>query len=296
MTGTLFYAYYNEFGWSRGFYYAVNVGYNIGWSTPSMTEDDNSKIFSIFYLISGTIGLAVVVVHIAGVFLTSKDKWYTTYLKMTRALKDELSTWEQIQWWYEQHQFSANMTIILIILIVFGVVFSCIIIGWNAVDGFYFTLATLSTAGLDSLPEDSTPEWMFGVIGIYAAIGIIVQMVVVFYLAAAYLQAYHHKRAEKAIKEKLSEEELRALREMGLENDVTVIDKHEFLLLMIVRLRLIDTEMITHINTRFDELDTMRMHKISIATLLSNFTSEEDIFDFNLPVLNNESSPLLSSR
>ena len=301
LTGVLFYTYYDNFGWSKGLFYAVNVGYNVGWSTPTMEEDENSKIFSIFYLTSGAIGLAVTVVHIAGIFFRSKDKWYTIYLKTTTALRNELSTWEYIQFWYEQHQFSINMSILLVVFIVFGVVFTCIVIGWDVVDGVYFTLASLCSAGLDSLPDDSTPEWVYGVIGAYAAIGIIIQMIVVFYLAGAYLQSYHHKRAEKAINEKLSEEELRALREMGLEDEATVIDRHEFLLLMIVRLRLIDTEMIAHINQRFDELDTMRMHKISIATLLG--TSEEDIFDISLSSMgnaangrNSERSPLMSNN
>lgn len=294
LTGTLFYAYYDEFGWSRGIYYAVNVGYSIGWSSTNMIEDENSKIFSIFYLISGVVGLAVIVVYIAGIFLTSKDKWYTSYLKATIALRNELTTWEYIEWWYDQHQFTINMTALLLVFIVFGVTFSCIYIGWDIVDGIYFTLATLSTAGLNSLPDGDTPDWMYGVIGVYAAIGVIIQMIVVFYLAGAYLQVYHHNRAEKAINEKLSEEELRALREMGLEDEATVIDRHEFLLLMIVRLGLIDTEMIAHINQRFDDLDTMRMHKISIATLLG--TSEEDIFDISLAAVSNsnERSPLVS--
>ena len=257
-----------------------------------MVEDENSKIFSIFYLTSGVIFLAVIVVYIAGIFLTSRDKWYTSYLKTSVALRNELTTWEYIEWWYNHHQFTIHITLLLIAFIIFGVTFSCIYIKWDVVNGVYFTLATLSTGGLNSIP-DGSPEWIYGIIGIYAAIGIIIQMIVVFYLASAYLQTYHHNRAEKAINEKISEEELRALREMGLEDEATVIDRHEFLLLMVVRLGLIDTEMITHINQKFDELDTMRMHKISIATLLG--TSEEDIFDISLASVTNERTALTSN-
>ena len=254
-----------------------------------MVEDENSKIFSIFYLISGVIGLAVIVVYIAGVYLTTRDKWYTAYLKTSIAMRNELTTWEYFEWWYHYHQFTIHITLLLIAFIIFGVAFSCVYVGWDVVNGVYFTLATLSTAGLNSIPDDSA-DWIYGVVGIFAAIGIIIQMIVVFYLASAYLQYYHHNRAQKAINEKISEEELRALREMGLEDEATVIDRHEFLLLMIVRLGLIDTEMIAHINKKFDELDTMRMHKISIATLLG--TSEEDIFDISLASVTNERTAL----
>ena len=47
LVGTIFYANKTDFGWAKGFYMAVNVGYSIGWGYP---VEPNDKViwFSIF--------------------------------------------------------------------------------------------------------------------------------------------------------------------------------------------------------------------------------------------------------
>ena len=50
--GTVFYALRDGFGWEKGLYMAVNVGYSIGWGYP-LDPDLTSEWFSTFYLFIG---------------------------------------------------------------------------------------------------------------------------------------------------------------------------------------------------------------------------------------------------
>ena len=63
LVGTSFYAVSEGYGWSKGHFYAVNVGLNIGWNWDE-EESDGSKTFSIFYFLTGYTALALFVVFI----------------------------------------------------------------------------------------------------------------------------------------------------------------------------------------------------------------------------------------
>jgi len=154
----------------------------------------------------------------------------------------------------------------------------------------YFTTATLCSAGLNPIPDNS-PEWIYGLVGAYAAIGVILQLIVVYNLVSSVLQETNQNKADKLINEKIHEDELEALREIGLEDEATVIDKHEYLALMLVRLGLVDTEMINHIHQKFDNLDAAKTNKLSIAKLLGGI-SEDSSSEVSLGSTTDETSPL----
>ena len=56
LLGTVTYAYANENQWREGFYMAVSIGNCIGFGNP-VEINDSVKIFSIFYLLSGCVGI-----------------------------------------------------------------------------------------------------------------------------------------------------------------------------------------------------------------------------------------------
>ena len=66
-----------------------------------------------------------------------------------------------------------------------GVIWSCLVLDWNVLDGFYFALSSLSAGGMFSIP-DGTAEYVYGVAGIYTAVGIPL-MVLAFGLAASFV-------------------------------------------------------------------------------------------------------------
>lgn len=74
LVGTVFYTYYDEFGWQMGFYMAINVGYSIGWGYP-LDPNEGSEWFSVCYIIFGaTIALAGVVFLIR-LSLENRKSW-----------------------------------------------------------------------------------------------------------------------------------------------------------------------------------------------------------------------------
>jgi hypothetical protein len=56
--GTAFYGTVDFDGnYAKGFYYAVNVGYSIGWGVLH-DQTDSSKLFSVFYLVIGATAIS----------------------------------------------------------------------------------------------------------------------------------------------------------------------------------------------------------------------------------------------
>lgn len=81
LTGTLFYSYQLNVGWSKGFYMAVNVGYSIGWGDISETTNPNSQWFSILFVLCGSSFVAAALGFFAQSIVDDKDNWYTNELQ-----------------------------------------------------------------------------------------------------------------------------------------------------------------------------------------------------------------------
>ena len=65
VVGVIFYTYMDNWTNATAFYYAMEAGLNIGFCKPSESSD-NSKVFTIIYVVSGTI----IVAGIAGIQIT----------------------------------------------------------------------------------------------------------------------------------------------------------------------------------------------------------------------------------
>jgi hypothetical protein len=63
-SGTVFYSIYDKFGWAKGFYMAVNVGYSVGWGNLYEVYEE-SKLFSVIYVLIGSSAVAAAVGYFA---------------------------------------------------------------------------------------------------------------------------------------------------------------------------------------------------------------------------------------
>ena len=175
LIGTVFYTYYEEYGWARGHYYAVNVGLNIGWNWD-LEESDGSKVFSIFYLLLGYFLLALMVLYLGELVINRQ----TTLRHDTDA-----SVGEQDD---EVHGHGLAIGIFAAVWVAYvavGVIWSTLLIDWSVLDGFYFALSSLSAGGMYTIP-DTADDYIYGLAGIYTAVGIPI-MVLTFALLASYL-------------------------------------------------------------------------------------------------------------
>lgn len=171
LIGTVFYAYYEDYGWSKGHYYAVNVGLNIGWNW-SLEESDGSKVFSILYLLLGYFLISCFVVFVGDMVISRAGRLDGETNKNDSEVGGQLSIILQIvaAW---------------LLYVSVGVIWSTQLLGWSVLDGFYFSLSSLSAGGMYSIP-DGTDDYVYGVAGIYTAIGIPL-MVLTFGLLASWL-------------------------------------------------------------------------------------------------------------
>ena len=116
----------------------------------------------------------------------------------------------------------ARIHILVLFLVLFGIVLSCNAVKWTFLDGLYFSVTSLCTAGLHPLPEDSA-NWVFMVVGIFVAIGAPIVAVSVSLFAASVANIGALDKLERVVNTVITEEELQVLSSLGLENgNVTV--------------------------------------------------------------------------
>ena len=192
LSGTLFYNYHENYGWAMGTYYAVNVGFNIGWNWQT-EESEESKIFSVFYLVMGFFLLALLVVFISEVSLNRERRYkhfvrYIEYLEYEEEVKAGLAEPETFgdtcNRWAVQNYVTLTFCAILLLWVVVGVIWSCLVLDWSVLDGLYFSLSSLSAGGMYSIPDGSA-EWIYGMAAVYAAIGIPVMILTFGFVAAS---------------------------------------------------------------------------------------------------------------
>ena len=174
LVGTLFYTYYEGYGWSKGHFYAVNVGMNIGWGWTE-EESDGSKAFSIIYLLVGFTLLALFVVIIGEQTYSGEQRRkalvrHLEYVELQREVEAGLvqpeSLGQQLLRFFRQHTIPLHLFVAWLLYVAVGVIWSTLVVEeFSVLDGFYFILSSLSAGGMYSLPDDS-PEYLLSLIHI----------------------------------------------------------------------------------------------------------------------------------
>ena len=177
LVGTIFYS-EHDFGrsYAKGFYYAVNVGYSIDFGVLQLRGTramrNESYAFSIFYILCGSVAMVNLISSIfqEALAIPSQKMWYTSFqaqqltnpnrpwkLKIRRYVLQRLDHFQRIAVW--------------LLYIVWGTAWSCSIFGWNAIEGLYFSISSLSTGGLYGIPKGAD-EFAFFVVGLFCCTGV----------------------------------------------------------------------------------------------------------------------------
>ena len=157
MSGTLFYAYYDDMGFGKGFFMSVNVGYSIGWGYP-VDPNNQSIVYSIFHLIVGSSAVAAALAFFAQAMLEENKNWYETAIHKAKLQSMADSMQPHLQWEGRFHLMFDGLGpfFIWIMVILLGTAWSCEVVGWSFEEGLYFAISTCSTGGLWALPIDSS--------------------------------------------------------------------------------------------------------------------------------------------
>lgn len=156
----------------RGFYYSVNVGYSVGWGVLSVKKD-STKIFSIFYLLVGSISVGFWLARLVENVHVKLSEWEPHLERIRQLQLHERGLHGVVSGFCDEFLpmiQSVYYIIVWILYIVFGTIWSMNIYGWSVVDGLYFSVSSLSTAGLLGIPIDA-PSWEFCFIGLFASTG-----------------------------------------------------------------------------------------------------------------------------
>jgi hypothetical protein len=217
LIGTVFYAYYDNYNWNKGVFYAVNVGFNIGWNW-TVDESQDSEVFSIFYLLIGFFLLTLAIVYIGEVAIEKRSKWLASYMssRMDTRLREQglmapAGCNEDAHAFASTHYVTISFTLALFLWVLFGTAWSCFSVGWTFVDGLYFALSSLTAGGMKSLPDDS-PDWFYGFTGVYAAIGIPLMALSVGLIAAAIILHASYATIFDSLLQTVSKTDLKLLR------------------------------------------------------------------------------------
>ena len=179
LIGMIFYAEHDFAGnYCKGFYYAVNVGYSIGFGVLQLqgTREwkNGSYAFSTLYVLSGALAIVIsltkVVSSVEAAVRGNEKKWYTSLY--AQHLLAPQRNWKKKIRRYVLARLDLFLRIIIwLLFVLFGWIWSCFMFDWSFWEGLYFAVSSLSTGGLLGIPADA-PDLCFLFVGLYCCTGI----------------------------------------------------------------------------------------------------------------------------
>lgn len=290
--GTVYYAYGKDgYGWAKGFYMAVNIGYSIGWGDLPETNA-GSRWFSTFYVIVGASFVGLALGFFADKVVEDRDNWFEN-ARQKREYENLMT--KDTMWYVKVYafcQFESEklMSVVYwLVWVAIMVIYSCAEIGWAFDEGLYFAVSSCSTGGHWAIPSDSA-TWMYALTGFMAAIGVPLMGIAMGSLAQFLIPGGDLEAAKESINEPVTEEELQMLQKYGLTDDDGIIDKSEFVIMCMVRTG-VDPNLIELIMQRFNLLDDDKSGGLSLAEILQK---SKELAAKDGDTSDNKSNPLQS--
>jgi len=275
VVGTLFYALHLNVSFSKGLYMAVNIGYSIGWGDIPETTI-GSRVFSTFYVTIGASFVGLALTFFADAVVADHDNWYANQkqeeeFQNTMAIPNTPRNILRKIYAFTVYEWKQVRAIIVwLFWIAFMVGYAMIgIPEWKFNEALYFAVATCSTGGHYSIPENHWgDDLLFLLTGIFGAIGVPLMGVAMGSIAAFIMhQDTLCLETSSKIKEPVTQQELDMLMDYGLIDKNGKIERAEFVALCCVRLGT-DPKVIGHITARFEELDEDGQGDLSMDEIL----------------------------
>ena len=260
IVATVFYATYDDYGFYGGFYYAISIGYGLGYTYKGLSEDYSSMIFSGFYMIASVFAYSFIIVMATRINLFSGDKkWYTNYLRKKQAQRDNT----EISWWEEfMSQFSnASMNFFIYNLVVVialgaaGMIFLYEQSEYTGADAFYTIASTVTGVGIADIGVYQD-DWVYLVYGIYAFVVCLAFKIVIFYVDEWWLAPNWYLECDEVAEDRLTSDELKVITELGIGDGLgRGLSRAEFIVLILSRAGIFDYQLINHINDKYHSFD-----------------------------------------
>jgi len=264
MVGTCFYAVHSDYGWAKGLYMSVNIGWGLNWPLDESFYQDGSyntpsfRLYSLFHTAAGTVFLGASTIYIAQVMTGSKDNW----INRTRA--DTGDSWLS--------HLSARLPhyraiMLLIVWFFLGVVWFWALQDWDILSSIDFVISTLTGGGYRSIVF-SSPNWQYAMAALYTTAGVPLMAITIGLSVSVFFEPTNDDLISKLIAD-ITQEELSFMEEYGVIDGDGEVDRSEFIILMTVRIGKASPDLIGTINDRFRELDRRHMKRIPYDDIIA---------------------------
>jgi hypothetical protein len=146
-----------------------------------------------------------------------------------------------------------------------GITWSQLSYDWSLSKSLYFSLSTLASAGLYSIPEDST-DLQFAFVGLYGATGIPITMLAIFNLVSTMIDRMGREKMTSYLHRKISDEDFEMLRSESIDPVTGKLDISKFLLLVFVRQRIVDMRLVDVVLERLRHNEELAQAKLYAET------------------------------
>ena len=273
---TTFYTHHNGWAVSKSFFYSMDVGLSIGFGAfPEPNE--GSKMYTCVHiligasLISGALGLFF------EILLDKQEAIADEVESETKKNKNKEEPAPSAAWCpcslptYDENPTVFHVTGAFVAWILLGALYQVWYLDARFMDGLYFAVSGLSTGGLlapqDFAPDTDTPEEhtqkvaVFWFIGWYVLVGVPIFGMCLGQGAAVLVSRYTAQKTKEKVNMDITAAEFQYAEALG--NNDGQIDRYEFLQMSLLRLGVVDLDLLEMINDRFDELDVLNDGNIS---------------------------------
>jgi hypothetical protein len=214
--GTVFYTYFDSYGWAVGLYYAVGMAFQLGFTYGS-GETTDSQVFTIFYMTVGAIAFEVITVFFAKLCISYRQKWHATPLsKVILERHDDEPYCLFPSWTYLVDEFRdlVNISLVAIALFGIGIWYSVSYLEYDIVYSLYFVVSTVMGVGVVDLSIDNSKN-AFTLTAVYSMVSVMVFSVLVLAITELMLTDDPVNELEVVKKERVLDDELILLARAG---------------------------------------------------------------------------------
>jgi hypothetical protein len=286
LLGTLFYAYYDDFGLVGGFNYAVSLAFTIGWKTELSEKDDWSYIFSSIYIFGGILMISGVLIYVSHLISIHSIKWYeqrAIHQRRSRRLSDlDLNErisfrgyWIMLKVFYNENTSAILAWVALLLYVILGVMVTSLHEDVDVIEGIYYVMSTISTTGSYIPFNEDADNKYFMLTSLYAIGGVLFGSTAMVYLGDVMVKALMYERLDRHIDKVVTSEELDALKEIGITEAGKPITKKEYLIMMAIRMELIDENFISYVFEKYKNRSDHLITSDSVRDVMAAMTESE---------------------
>lgn len=295
---SLFYCLYNEFRFDRAYYYSAQAGLSVGFGAlseeykggmlkPDPENDcklknpydeghfDVSKFVTIINVLLGSSVIGGALGYFIDSALEKQGNWYdkmdTHDVQSPQQQQKSRSTKLSSTWsvnalvlFYESNRTESLLVAAVFVFLVAGVTFGMVHEEWTFVTSLYFSVAAMSTAGLQAPNPESATSMLFT--GTYVLIGVPLYGCCLGTFANMLVKKAQDRREAEELEASISKEEFHYMNLIKTHGHDTSkanrkqmmsesLNKHDFFQMELLRTGIVDLDFLNEVDEMFDKFD-----------------------------------------